>query len=532
MFRIYYYCLIALFTLCGCGTKKMERDFEKNISNSNSFYSLDDMPFKADFSTLEDKESSPKTSSFNLKRVDLAVLSNVLSIVYDVTINNDKSDDSSLHVSLKMHNVTLSQVLEYLLEQYNIGSIKTSYGLILYPPELKTKFFSINYHDFERNSSSAISINSTKLDKNDSNSSTNNKNYSLIETSTEEQFWNNLQKSLINLLKRDKVLFEKYNNTSYVLGDHMSISQEGSTVMITAYPQTLNLVEQFMSKINSNALIQIIIEAKILEIELDDEFSSGIQWERLTQSNAFITSGASRGVENTRDVFRNVTLANAAGNEVSTIVSGIIKNNHFATVLQALSSQGKISVLSSPMITTLNKQRALIKYGEEKQFVSNINNVTTSNAQTGAVINSGFSFESFFSGIALDATPRIVENDNIILHIHPVISRVISETIVLQIDNKKTEIPTATVKTREADTLIKAKTGNIIVLGGITQDMVNLSSAGLSTKDNSPLSKLFSPLHGRQQSSRKKELVILIKPTICGSSMNEFTKKLQHINND
>ena len=255
-------------------------------------------------------------------------------------------------------------------------------------------------------------------------------------------------------------------------------------------------------------------------MELKEEFNNGIQWDLLRKNLTYSSFGTAEKLLPGISEIHNIQSFAAGSDLKSSILSGKLNNkNNFNIVMQALASQGKISVMSSPRILVLNNQRALIKSGEEKYFVTNVTNLTLANNNAGnATSQSGFDLEPFFSGLALDTTARIINDKELLLHIHPMISRVKDEDKLITIDDKNTKIPVAKIQSREADTVVKALSGDIIILGGMTQNLVQLDETGLPiNKGKGTFSKILNLLSAKTHSSNKVELIILLKPTIINN---------------
>ena len=181
-----------------------------------------------------------------------------------------------------------------------------------------------------------------------------------------------------------------------------------------------------------------------------------------------------------------------------------------ATFVELLAAQGNVQVLSSPRITTSNNQKALIKVGNDQFFITNFTLTKSTNLAGVETESPSVTLNPFFSGIALDVTPQIGDDD-ITLHIHPTISTV---------TNTKADFPGAGANgiqlakssVRESDSIVRAKNGQLIVIGGLMQDKTAELITGIPfLKDIPFVGAAFR--HTRQQAS-KSELVILLRPTI------------------
>jgi len=535
----------VIFLLTGCADKKIAKDFDKNINDFNDFYHSNKENLENQvlvFSQTEKEEIRDcKKADILADNIDLKALVKLLSNLYNTNINysSDINMDSKIapeapktqpddqkkpepapqinnKISLNMNDVCLEDVFDNLTETYNIGVEHFPYGYIIYPKQLKTETFVVDYHNFYRKGKSSTAIVNSQLKTQDSQD---HQSYSSVSSESNETFWNSIAKTIRSILSTDKerkLLPPTGTETDQPLEDFY-VYKESGLVVVTAYPKQLSYIRNFISKINNDSTRQVLIEAKILEVELKEEFNNGIQWDLLKKNLTYSSFGAANavfpkiaGIHNTQSL--------AAGNDLqSSVLSGKLNNkNNFNIVMQALASQGKISVMSSPRILVLNNQRALIKSGEEKYFVTNVKNLTLANNNTTNVTaQSGFDLEPFFSGLALDTTARIINNKELLLHIHPMISRVNDEEKLITIDDKNTKIPVAKIQSREADTVVKALSGDIIILGGMTQNLVQLDETGLPiNKGSAAFNKILNLFSAKTHSSNKVELIILLKPTI------------------
>ena len=185
---------------------------------------------------------------------------------------------------------------------------------------------------------------------------------------------------------------------------------------------------------------------------------------------------------------------------------------NFNAFIEALETQGDVHVLSSPRVSTVNNQKAVIKVGSDEFFVTDITTETT-DTTTGSQQSVNVQLTPFFSGVALDVIPQINENNVVTLHVHPSVSEVTEK--VKQIDVSTTDslnIPLALSTIRESDSIVSARSGQVIVIGGLMQNVVNDERAGVPWLSDLPwVGGLF---RHKKNSSKKSELVILLKPVV------------------
>jgi MSHA biogenesis protein MshL len=186
----------------------------------------------------------------------------------------------------------------------------------------------------------------------------------------------------------------------------------------------------------------------------------------------------------------------------------------FAAFIELLQTQGNVQVLSSPRVSTLNNQKAVIKVGQDEFFVTDI----TSTATTSAVGTNFFptiELTPFFSGIALDVTPQISEEGLVTLHIHPSVSDVEDQQKTVTIGTLTQQIPLALSTIRESDSIVRARSGQVVVIGGLMQDSINDRDAATPGLSDVPL--VGAAFKHRRKQGFKRELVILLRPIVVAS---------------
>jgi MSHA biogenesis protein MshL len=537
--------------LTGCSGDKIAKKFDRDIDEVNEFYNSSNgyANYKeilhADYDVDELRENKQcRRADVNVQNVNLAQLAKLLSAIYHININyaydpnnyknstnaaapdvenasaagNDFSDNIHLH----MQDVCLEDVFKTLTEVYDTGIKQVPYGYLLYPKQLRTETFVVDYHNFSRKGKSSIAIVNSQLkssNKNDAGISSTD-SYSSISAESEDNFWNSIAKTIRSILSTDKerkLSQNAENSAQNNSPEDFYVYKESGLIVVTAYPKQLKYIRDFIAKVNRHSTQQVLIEAKILEVELNDEFSNGVEWEAIKAKLNFTSlTSLNQTIGSVHSLHKTVSLNSS--NDFSGGFSAILeKNGKFESVLKALSTQGKISVMSSPRVLALNNQRALIKSGQDEYFVTNVSNFTFSSTNTNnaPVGKSGFDLEPFFSGIALDTTPNILNSSELLLHIHPMISRVENQNKAITIDDKGTTIPVAMIQSREADTVVRAQSGDIIILGGMTQNIVKLRSSGAPIDGKTKgLAKLLDFFSSKKYQSKKVELIILLKPTI------------------
>ncbi len=266
-------------------------------------------------------------------------------------------------------------------------------------------------------------------------------------------------------------------------------------------------MSKYLDSVQQNMTREVIIEAKILEVQLKTNYQAGIDWTALGLSQL------------TTDVVSVESLP-----LISPAVFSLDAHHGsaFAAVVKLLSTQGNVQTLSSPRIATLNNQMAVIKVGSDEFFITDVADTTTGSGTT-AQNTQDVTLTPFFSGIALDVTPQIAANGDVIIHIHPVISTVEDQTKTFTVSGQQQSLPLALSKIRESDSIVRAKNGQLIVIGGLMENNATEERGSTPFLDKTPvIGALFKRT---DQNSKKTELVILLRPTVVGD--NTWTNSMK-----
>ncbi len=418
-------------------------------------------------------------------------------------------------ITLSLRNVTLDEVLEAVSSIYDYNIEKQTYGYKVYPVTLKTEVYNLNYLNVTRKGLSTFSVNSGEISSNVSGSSSSGNSggsssttkSSQVDTESVTDFWVDAKDILVSIVGSAD-------------GRSVVTNPISGTVVITASPKQHRIVRQFLMQAEANLKRQVIIEAKILEVELNESFQAGINWTALSSFNNGNTVATGLFTDNyLLNAAAGVNAPNLAynagqlssSNTIDGIFTSALTFGDFTGMIELLKTQGEVHVLSSPRISTVNNQKAVIKVGEDEFFVTEFTNNQT--VTTDQVVSSPeVTLTPFFSGIALDVTPQIGNSDEIILHIHPSVTQVNDLNKRILVQDQEIDLPLALSRIRESDSIVKARNNQIIVIGGLLKSQTeDLNSDTPWFSDIPVLKALFSQ---KRQTSRKSELVILLRPIV------------------
>jgi MSHA biogenesis protein MshL len=334
-----------------------------------------------------------------------------------------------------------------------------------------------------------------------------------VRTDQQSDFWVDLRTALVAIVGSDG-------------GRSVVVSPQSGVVVVRALPAELRAVENYLAATRLSVERQVMLEAKIVEVTLSEAYRAGINWAIFHSSgsgNAIagqLTTGtaaaalAARGAAISGD---NIVANTAARRIAAGAVFGLaLQTSSFAALITFLESQGDVQVLSSPRLATLNNQKAVLKVGTDEFFVTNVSTTSTTTGVS-TVSTPTVTVQPFFSGIVLDVTPQIDSGGNIILHIHPSVSEVTESTRVLNLGSTIEEIvlPLARSQVNETDTIVRVADGNIVAIGGLMSVDVRDFRGGIPGVPEAGVAGAL--LRNAQRTSTKKEVVILLKPTVIQS---------------
>ncbi|ENK3113943.1 pilus (MSHA type) biogenesis protein MshL [Vibrio alginolyticus] len=525
---------IAIASLMGCSMGhrnpvEVKEALNESINQANS-RTLEEIPSSVEADLMPNLDSNVASEQGTSKRFRIQAnavdarsffASLVKGTEYSVAIHPSVQGNITVNLS----DVTLDEVLNVVQNMYGYDVVKPGKVIQIYPAGMRTVTIPVDYLQFKRSGRSLTSIvtgsvtsagtsnsggSSDSSDSSDSNNGNNNDSSTTstggtrIETITESDFWPMLQQAVANLIGSGK-------------GQSVVVTPQAGVITVRAFPDDIREVREFLGVSQERMQRQVILEAKILEVTLNDGYQQGINWSNLSAS-----IGNSGSIVVNRPASALPPL-DAIGTLLGGQTNVTISDGNFNAVLSFMSTQGDLNVLSSPRITAANNQKSVIKVGTDEYFVTEL----SSNAGNGENSNAVPEVEltPFFSGISLDVTPQIDNKGNVFLHVHPAVIEVTEEVKQLNLggDFQNIQLPLAKSSIRESDSVIRAKDGDVVVIGGLMkQQNRELVSKVPFLGDVPALGHLFRNVNNVTE---KTELVILLKPTVVG--VNSWQKELE-----
>ncbi len=446
--------------------------------------------------------------------------------------------DVSGNISLNLKDVTVFEALEAIREMYGYDYKIDSTRIYIQPLTLQTRIFQVNYLTAQRNGTSSLRVASGSLTDTPPGGAPGTAfptgvtgqptpggvtgqsvNSSKVTMTSKSDFWDELEKSLTAIVGNDK-------------GRSVVVSPMSGVIVVRAMPDELKNVTAYLKASQISIERQVILEAKIVDVQLNDSFQSGVNWAAFNNnpnshsSIGVVSPGATLATAGAltnglTTATPGASLASLGAPGSSTLFGLAFQTSNFAALLNFLESQGSVHVLSSPRIATLNNQKAVLKVGTDDFFVTNVSTTTTA-IGTLATTSPSVTLQPFFSGIALDVTPSIDENGEIILHVHPSVSQVSTVTTIVNLGglNGSLSLPLASSAVSETDSIVRARNGQIVAIGGLMSQTASNNNSGLPGLPKSVFGQT-------NQSSAKRELVILLKATMVDSD-KDWSDDIMH----
>jgi len=536
--RMTHVCLFtALLILMACQDQTVRQDVvgsmedvvNESVSNNANQASVPDSVARSLIPTIDLNTANVPViedeDRFDISVNSVAADQFFLSLVDGTDYNMVIHPEVTGSITLNLRNVTIPDVLEAARDVYGYEFISTSYGFQVLPGRLRARIYQINYLNIERSGSSQTSVSSGSLMQSGSSgedgaTSANTGQGTNIRTDqTLNSFWVELQESVQAIAGSGE-------------GRSVVVNPQSGVVVVRALPNELREVEAYLQATQLIVQRQVVLEAKFIEVRLNENYQSGINWSTmLTPGNNSITasnigggsvlvgeSGLSGIAGNTGNL--DPSSFSAISGATASAFGGVFSlaleiGNDFSAFIELLKTQGNVQVLSSPRVATMNNQKAVIKVGTDEFFVTDVSSVNTTTGNN-TTVNPDVTLTPFFSGIALDVTPQISQEGDVTLHVHPSISEVTDQQKTVTVGNVTQQLPLAFSTVRESDSIVRARSGQVIVIGGLMQESTNDQDAKTPFLGDLPgVGRLFTH---KKNASVKSELVILLKPVVVRSA--------------
>jgi MSHA biogenesis protein MshL len=446
-------------------------------------------------------------------------------------------------ISVNLKDVTVEEALAAIRDLYGYEYRIEGRRVLVQGAGMQTRVFKVNYLPGQRRGLSEVRVQSSAISEavapaagaaatQPATGASRSIESSRVRTEQQSDFWVELRAALAAIIGTAE-------------GRSIVVTPQAGVVVVRALPSELRAVENYLRATRLAVERQVMLEAKIIEVTLSSSFQSGINWAAFSSGGGSVGQASAGTVLQRRSPDAIVatgagTVNDPSGGPLSAIaptfgarpgtnlinfsqpggaVFGLaLATSNFSALLTFLETQGNVQVLSSPRLATLNNQKAVLKVGTDEFFVTNVSTTSTTTG-TSTVNTPTITVQPFFSGIVLDVTPQIDEDGNIMLHIHPAVSEVTESVRIVNLGSGlgETRLPLAKSTVNETDTVVRVSDGNIVAIGGLMSVDVRDNRGGLPGIPEGGLGDL---VRNTDRRVTKRELVILLKPTVVQSDLN------------
>ncbi|MFH1044087.1 MAG: type II and III secretion system protein, partial [Pseudomonadota bacterium] len=277
---------------------------------------------------------------------------------------------------------------------------------------------------------------------------------------------------------------------------------ESGVLTIRATSRQHEKIQEFLDQVLSSAKRQVLIEATIAEVQLNNQYQQGIDWSAARRGSTGFTFNQSVTGTTTASPTGSIFVLGAAAPNYGNLLASV----------RLLESFGNVRVLSSPRLTVLNNQTAILKVVDNQVYFTIQTTITAGSAGVAPVSNTTTTPNVVAVGFIMNVTPQISDGDSVLLNVRPSISRIVGNVPDPNPDLGAVTSNIPIIQTREMESLIKVNSGQIAVMGGLIQDRINdLEDSVPGANRILGIGRLFE---NKNQTNAKTELVVFIRPII------------------
>jgi general secretion pathway protein D len=449
---------------------------------------------------LEQPRPSAPLETYSVVVTDVPVRDMLFALARDAKLNVDVHPSVSGNVTLNAIDQTLPQILDRIARQVDVRFTQESGTLQVEPDAPFLRNYKIDYVNMARDNTSSVSVatqiattGAAAVGDSGGASGTNNSTTSVTSTSN-QRFWGTLERTVRAILG-DVVGIDATEGSAAVI-----VNAESGILSVRATTREHQQIQTFIDQVQVNAQRQVLIEATVVEVKLNDDYQLGVDWSLIASGAGWSVNQSLLGSNFSKDPFSLLTYADPDTSLGDT-----------STTVGMLRQFGDIKVLSSPKIMAINNQTALLKVVDNLVYFT-IEAETTTSATGPATTTYTSVVHTVPVGFVMSVTPQINDTDTVILNIRPTISRVISfvQDPNPSLGDVGSSVPQ--IQVREMDSLLRINSGQTAVLGGLIQDGVDLNRAG--TPVLSELPGIGDAFSYRSNKVNKTELVIFLRPRV------------------
>jgi len=556
-----YLCSISVI-LASCGTKPIQPSDQHIQQPTELSATADSIPQTIkDSVVLPPPKPAGKVATYSVVVTNVPAQEILFALARDAKINLDIHPGIAGTVTINAINQTLPQILTRIARQVDMRYELDNGTLTVMPDSPYLHHYKIDYVNMARDADSAMS-NATQVGSGSSGStggSGSNNSSLTIKNTSKNHFWETLIQNVKDILREtDKILpegssetivqqinaasstgtgaqtngkskksvaksgIENSPNPVNVEEEGMIVTRrnnfreaasvianpENGVITVRATGKQHEKIQEFIDQVMTSARRQVMIEATIVEVRLSDNYQQGIDWSRaLIGTKGFTLS-------------QNGTAGLPAANTGSMLTLGYLnptsRMGNIAASISLLESFGKVKVLSSPKLSVMNNQTAMLRVVDNSvYFTVNSTIAPCSPAPCTPIISYTTTITTVPIGFTMSMTPQINDSDTVLLNIRPSITRLLKDALdptpALLVPNRVPQ-----TSTREMESVLKIENNQIAVLGGLMEDQVSKLTDEVPLLARIPILGNF--FQNRNDTTTKTELVIFLRPVVIKSA--------------
>lgn len=447
------------------------------------------IPASEDISPLKTKKISISARNSPLRDVIYTVAE-----AASLNVIMEKGVDPETPVTIALKNMSAGDVLETVLS--SAGYFHTVEGNILSVKLMDTRIFEFGQPSVIQEYSVEVGGDMLGGAKTGSSGVSGSVVQKVQSDKDSFKLWDSIEKAIASMLGKEAA---KGAEPAF------SVNRMTGTIVVTAPKKDLERVENYLKTVRKILKRQVLVEARIVEVQLSDSLKYGIDWTFLGGDWSGVGSATfgTAGFTNTLNNLPNFNFTLTGGD--------------FTALLKALQQQGNVNVLSNPRVNIMNGQTAYLSVGRKTDYISKVETTSTGSATSVPTVTFTVETSSVLSGLVFGIVPYINnrEDGEISMTISPIISDLV------RLDNKSigasganaVEISLPTIDLRELSTTVQVKDGQMVVIGGLIQNKDTVRDNNVPVLSSIPL---FGPLfRNRDKVTEKTELIIILKPVVA-----------------
>jgi MSHA biogenesis protein MshL len=533
--------MAPLLIMAACSHAPMKQS-ETHLTEGDGTQPPGSIPPPVQLSTILPKPrptARPETYTVVVNNVKVQEL--LFALARDAKLNVDIYPGITGSVTLNAIEQTLPQLLSRIARQVDMRWELDGPNLLVMPDSPYLRVYRVDYVNMERTTQGTVGVSTQIATPGGSGGAGGGGNTSTtqVQNRSTNKFWETLVENIKDILRETDKIIPSSNpaaptavapaasapgmpgapgtlvavvaapaapSATFREAASVIANPEAGVLSIRATSRQHEKIQEFLDQVMASAKRQVMIEATIVEVQLNNQYQQGIDW-------ALVRRGPS-GVS----VMQTPTgTTSPAGVNSSIFVGSLIDPNfrlgNLAVTIRLLESFGSVRVLSSPKISVINNQTALLKVVDNRVYFT-IRADTTVTANVAATTTFTTTPNVVPVGFVMNVTPQISETDTVLLNLKPTISRIVGfvndPNPALAAVNIVSRVPE--VQTREMESMIKVNSGQMAVMGGLIQDSVSDVEDGIPGLNQMPLvGPIFTH---RNKANAKTELVIFMRPIV------------------